>query len=50
MRKHAPLALAVQMAALKADIETGLTDVTAGRVKNFDAARIVAQGRKLLAG
>jgi antitoxin ParD1/3/4 len=38
-----------ELAALKADIDAGLADVAAGRVKNFDAARIVARGRKLLA-
>ena len=38
-----------ELAALKADIEMGLADVAAGRVKDFDAARIVERGRKLLA-
>ncbi len=38
-----------QLAALKADIDAGLADVAAGRVEDFDAARIVARGRKLLA-
>jgi antitoxin ParD1/3/4 len=38
-----------ELAALKADINAGLTDVAAGRVKNFDAGRIVERGRKLLA-
>ncbi len=38
-----------ELAALKADIDTGLADVAAGRVKNFDATRIVDRGRKLLA-
>src|SRR3984957_15259084 len=38
-----------ELAALKADIDAGLADVAAGRVKNFDAASIVARGRKLLA-
>jgi antitoxin ParD1/3/4 len=37
------------LAALKADIDAGLADVAAGRVKDFDAARIVERGRKLLA-
>jgi antitoxin ParD1/3/4 len=36
-------------AARKADIDAGLADVAAGRGKNFDAARIVERGRKLLA-
>lgn len=39
-----------ELAALKADIDAGLADVTAGRVKKFDTARIVERGRKLLAG
>ncbi|MDR3489791.1 MAG: type II toxin-antitoxin system ParD family antitoxin [Bradyrhizobium sp.] len=38
-----------ELAALKADIDTGLADVAAGRVKDFDAARIIERGRKLLA-
>jgi antitoxin ParD1/3/4 len=37
-----------ELAALKADIDAGLADVVAGRVKDFDAARIVERGRKLL--
>lgn len=39
-----------ELAALKADIDRGLTDVAEGRVKDFDAARIIERGRKLLAG
>jgi antitoxin ParD1/3/4 len=39
-----------ELAALKADIDEGLADVAAGRVKEFDAGKIVARGRKLLAG
>ena len=39
-----------ELAALKADIDAGLADVAAGRVKTFDKARIVERGRKLLAG
>jgi antitoxin ParD1/3/4 len=38
-----------ELAALKADIDKGLADVAAGRVKKFDAKSIVARGRKLLA-
>jgi antitoxin ParD1/3/4 len=38
-----------ELAALKADIDAGLADVAAGRVKNFDAARVVERGRTLLA-
>ncbi len=38
-----------ELAALKTDIDAGLADVAAGRVKDFDAARIVERGRKLLA-
>jgi antitoxin ParD1/3/4 len=38
-----------ELALLKADIDAGIADVAAGRVKEFDAARIVERGRKLLA-
>ncbi len=38
-----------EMEALKADIDKGLTDLAEGRVKDFDATRIIARGRKLLA-
>lgn len=38
-----------ELTSLKADIDKGLADVVAGRVKDFDAERIVARGRKLLA-
>ncbi len=38
-----------EMAALKTDIDKGLTALTEGRVKDFDAARIIARGRKPLA-
>ena len=38
-----------ELAALKSDIDAGLADVAAGRVKDFDSARIVERGRKLLA-
>jgi antitoxin ParD1/3/4 len=43
---------AVQMqefAALKADIDKGIADIEAGRVRDFDAQRIIARGRKLSA-
>ena len=33
----------------QADIATGLADMAAGRVKDFDIASIVERGRKLLA-
>jgi antitoxin ParD1/3/4 len=39
-----------ELAALKADIDKGLTDLAEGRVQDFDAARIIERGRKLLAG
>ena len=39
-----------EMEALKADIDKGLTDLAEGRVKDFNADRIIARGRKLLAG
>lgn len=38
-----------ELTALKSDIDKGLADVAAGRVKNFDANQIIARGRKLLA-
>ena len=38
-----------ELAALKADIDQGLADLAAGRVKTFDTARVIARGKKLLA-
>jgi antitoxin ParD1/3/4 len=38
-----------QLAELKADIDRGLADVAEGRLAGFDAKRIIARGRKLLA-
>jgi antitoxin ParD1/3/4 len=38
-----------ELAALKADIDTGLADLAEGRVKDFDAERIIELGRSLLA-
>ncbi len=38
-----------ELAAFKSDIDRGLVDIAAGRVKDFDATRIIGQGRKLLA-
>ena len=38
-----------ELEALKADIDKGLADVAAGRVKTFDVDGIVERGRKLLA-
>jgi len=38
-----------ELTALKADIDKGLADVAAGRVKKFDAERIIERGKKLLA-
>lgn len=37
-----------QIEDLKADIDRGLADVSAGRIARFDTKRIVARGRKLL--
>ena len=37
-----------EFAVLKADIDVGLADVAAGRVKDFDATHIIERGRKLL--
>lgn len=39
-----------ELAALRADIDRGLADLAEGRVRDFDAARIIERGRKLLAG
>jgi antitoxin ParD1/3/4 len=39
-----------ELASLKAGIVRGLTDLAEGRVREFDAARIIKRGRKLLAG
>lgn len=38
-----------ELAALKGDIDRGLADVAAGHVESFDAARIIARGKQLLA-
>lgn len=38
-----------ELAALKTDIDKRLADVTAGRVKDFDAAAIIERGKMLLA-
>ncbi len=38
-----------EMEALKADIDKGLADLAEGRVRDFNADRIIARGRKLLA-
>ncbi len=38
-----------ELAALKADIDKGLTDLAEGRVQDFDAGRIIERGKKLLA-
>jgi antitoxin ParD1/3/4 len=38
-----------QLAELKVDIDRGLADVAEGRLAKFDAKRIIARGRKLLA-
>ena len=39
-----------ELATLKADIDKGLEDVAAGRIKEFNPANIIERGRKLLAG
>lgn len=36
-------------AALTTDIGTGLADIRAGRVRDFDTARIIDRGRRKLA-
>jgi antitoxin ParD1/3/4 len=38
-----------ELEALKSDIDKGLSDVAAGRVREFDAERIIERGKKLLA-
>lgn len=38
-----------QLAVLKAEIDRGLADVAEGRIAEFDAERIIARGRRLLA-
>jgi antitoxin ParD1/3/4 len=38
-----------EVAALKADIERGLADLAEGRVRDFDADRIIERGKQLLA-
>ena len=38
-----------ELAGLKAEIDKGLADLAEGRVKDFDADRIIERGRKLLA-
>ena len=38
-----------ELTALKADIDKGLADLAEGRVKDFDAARIIKRGKKLSA-
>lgn len=38
-----------ELEALKADIDRGLADIAAGRLKEFDADKIAARGRQLLA-
>ena len=38
-----------ELAVLRADIDKGLADLAAGRVTDFDTARIAERGRQLLA-
>ncbi len=39
-----------ELAALKIEIDRGLADLAQGRVRDFDADRIIERGRLLLAG
>ncbi len=39
-----------ELAALRTDIDRGLADVKAGRVKAFDMQQIIERGRKLSPG
>lgn len=38
-----------ELEALRSDIDKGLADIAEGRVKEFDADRIIARGRQILA-
>lgn len=39
-----------ELEALRADIDKGVADLSAGRVTDFDMDKIIERGRKLLAG
>lgn len=39
-----------ELEALRADIDKGMADLTAGRATDFDMDAIIERGRKLLAG
>jgi antitoxin ParD1/3/4 len=39
-----------ELAALKADIDRGFADLASGRVRAFDADRLIERGRQLLTG
>ncbi len=39
-----------ELEALRADIDKGMADLSAGRVAEFDMDKIIERGRKLLAG
>lgn len=41
--------MADELASLQADINQGLADIEAGRVKHFEMDSIIARGRQLLA-
>lgn len=38
----------MELEGLKSDIDKGLSDIAAGRIKAFDTAAIIARGRQLL--
>lgn len=38
----------LELEGLKSDIDKGLSDIAAGRIKAFDTAAIIARGRQLL--
>ena len=38
----------MELKGLKSDIDKGLSDIAAGRIKAFDTAAIIARGRQLL--
>ena len=39
-----------ELEALRADIDKGMADLSAGRVTDFDMDKIIERGRRLLAG
>jgi antitoxin ParD1/3/4 len=48
--RHKRMAQERQLGELRADIQTGIDDIEAGRVRNFDADRIIEKGRQKRSG